>query len=391
MKILYITLENLSFHKGSVVHVKEIVSGLRKLGHRVGLVACSLNKSEKADHFYNLNIIPSFMLRLLMLKRQPHIVSLLFLFLYLIKILPQYDIIYAREFHTVIIALLPRLIFRKKLVFEVNGIANEERRLKKDSLFNHILVFFIKRAEKLATRYSEKIISVAPKIKLYLTQNFNCPSGKIKVIANGVNTKQFHPIHDSPMLLEWKKRLGIKSNDTVIAYVGNLAPWQGIDDLIEIFFRLLSKNRNLKFLIVGEGTLKPLLLEKVLSSGYDGDIVFTGMLNHKEIPFIINLADICVAPLRVVTGSPIKVFEYMACGKPVVASRIEGLEFIEAEGAGRLTAREDIIGLEEALNELIDEPRKRADMGQKGMQIARERFSWESRVTEIEDLLENLA
>ena len=115
------------------------------------------------------------------------------------------------------------------------------------------------------------------------------------------------------------------------------------------------------------------------------------MLNHKDIPFIINLADICVAPLRVVTGSPIKVFEYMACGKPVVASRIEGLEFIEAEGAGRLTAPEDIIGLEEALNELIDEPRKRADMGQKGMQIARERFSWESRVIEIEDLLENLA
>ena len=391
MRILYITLENLSLHKGSVVHVKEIVNGLRKLGHRVGLVACSLNKSEKADHFYNLNIIPSFMLRLLMLKRQPHIASLLFLLLYLIKILPQYDIIYARDFHAVIIAQLPRLVFRKKLVFEINGIANEEWRLKKDSFLNHILVSFIKRAEKMATRYSEKIISVAPKIKLYLTQNFNCPSGKIKVIANGVNTKQFHPIDDSPVLLEWKKRLGIKSNDTVIAYVGNLAPWQGIDDLIEIFFRLLCKNRKLKFLIVGEGALKPLLLVKVLSSGYDRDIVFTGMLNHEEIPFIINLADICVAPLRIMTGSPIKVFEYMACGKPVVTSRIEGLEFIEAEGVGRLTAPEDIIGLEEALTELIKEPRKRADMGQKGMQIARERFSWESKAVEIEDLLRKMA
>jgi glycosyltransferase involved in cell wall biosynthesis len=391
MKILYITLENLSFHKGSVVHVKEIINGLRKLGHPVGLVACSLNKSEKADHFYNLNIIPSFMLRLLMLKRQPHIASLCFLFLYLIRILPQYDIIYARDFHTVIIALFPRLLFRKKLVFEVNGIASEERRLKKDSPFSHILVFFIKRAEKLATRYSESVISVAPKIKLYLTQNFNCPSGKIKVISNGVNTEVFCPIHDSPFLVEWKNRLGIKSEDTVIAYVGNLAPWQGIDDLLEIAFHLLSKNKDLKFLIVGEGPLKPLLLRKVLNSGYDGDIVFTGMLNHEEIPFIINLADICVAPLRVMTGSPIKVFEYMACGKPVVTSRIEGLEFIEAEGVGRLTAPEDIIGLEEALTELIKEPCKRADMGQKGMQIARERFSWESRVVEIENLLRKMA
>jgi glycosyltransferase involved in cell wall biosynthesis len=115
------------------------------------------------------------------------------------------------------------------------------------------------------------------------------------------------------------------------------------------------------------------------------------MLNHEDIPFIINLADICVAPLRVMTGSPIKVFEYMACGKPVVTSRIEGLEFVEAEGVGRLTLPEDIIGLEEALKELIKEPRKRAEMGQRGMWIARERFSWESRVVQIEDLLRKMA
>jgi glycosyltransferase involved in cell wall biosynthesis len=193
------------------------------------------------------------------------------------------------------------------------------------------------------------------------------------------------------MLLEWKKRLGIKSKDTVIAYVGNLAPWQGVDDLIEIAFRLLSKNKALKFLIVGEGVLKLPLLKKVLNFGYDEKIVFTGMLNHEDIPFLINLADICVAPLRVMTGSPIKVFEYMACGKPVITSKIDGLEFIEAEGAGRLTAPEDVIGLEEALNELIADPLKRADMGQKGMQIARGRFSWETRVKEIEELLKNLA
>jgi hypothetical protein len=70
----------------------------------VGLIANSLNKDGGAAHFYNLNIIPPFMLRLLMLKRQPHVVSLLLLFIYLIRILPQYDIIYARDFHTVIIA-----------------------------------------------------------------------------------------------------------------------------------------------------------------------------------------------------------------------------------------------------------------------------------------------
>jgi glycosyltransferase involved in cell wall biosynthesis len=81
----------------------------------------------------------------------------------------------------------------------------------------------------------------------------------------------------------------------------------------------------------------------------------------------------------------------MACGKPVVASRVEGLEFIEEEGTGQLIEPEDVIGLEKALYDLIKERQERIDMGQRGLQIARERFSWESRVTEIERVLKGLA
>jgi hypothetical protein len=52
------------------------------------------------------------------------------LLLYLFKLLPQYDVVYAREYHAAIVAFLPRLIFNKKLIFEVNGLANEEQRMK---------------------------------------------------------------------------------------------------------------------------------------------------------------------------------------------------------------------------------------------------------------------
>jgi glycosyltransferase involved in cell wall biosynthesis len=89
--------------------------------------------------------------------------------------------------------------------------------------------------------------------------------------------------------------------------------------------------------------------------------------------------------------SPIKLYEYMACGKPVVASRVEGLEFIEEEGTGRLTEPEDILRLEKTLYNLIKEPQERLKLGGKGFQIARERFSWESRVTQIEEVLKKMA
>lgn len=397
MKILYITLENLSLHKGSVVHIKEVVAGLRKRGHQVGLIACAWNKPVDTYPFYNIHYSTLLPLKFLGFKRKLYFVSAVLLFLYLFKVLSRYDIIYARDFPAVITALFPRLIFKKKLVYEVNGIAHEEQRLKTDSILNHIFVFLIRKAEEMATKHSESVISVTSQIGAYLVRNYHCSPDKVKAVANGVDTEKFYPIHDETLLEIWKKKLGIEVGETVIAYVGNLAPWQGVNILIESALRLLSRNGCLKFIIVGEGLLKDTLMNRVMNSGVAGRFVFTGMVDHGDIPFLVSIADICVAPFvskrnkKTGTGSPIKVFEYMACGKPVVSSRFEGLEFIEAEGVGRLTKPDDIIGLEEALKDLIQDPQKRASMGQKGAEIARERHDWKHSVKKIEEVLKSLA
>lgn len=393
MKILYITLEDLSLHKGSVVHVKEIVKGLTKLGNQVGLIArASSNFESEADRFYNLEHGTVLSLRFLGIKRQPYLISLFFLFLYLILHLPTYDVIYARDFHTVIVALLPRLVLRKRLVFEMNGIANEEEKLKGQSVFRQIFAFCIEEAEMLATQCSDRIVSVTPQIANYLIRQFHCRPDKVEVIGNGVNTKNFHPIQDQAVLAEWRRRLGIADEDVVVAFVGNLALWQGVDMLIESAFQLLSKGEKLKLLIVGEGVLKSFLMKKVLDSRYLREFIFTGMIEYENIPFLINITDICVAPFisernRKTGVSPLKVFEYMACGKPVVASRIEGLEFIEEEGAGCLVELGDVIGLGKALEDLLRNTNKRIEMGRRGLEIAREKFSWDSRAVEISEIL----
>lgn len=393
MKILYITLEDLSLHKGSVVHVKEIVKGLTKLGNQVGLIArASSNFESELDRFYNLEHGTVLSLKFLGIKRQPYLISLFFLFLYLILHLPTYDVIYARDFHTVIVALLPRLALRKRLVFEMNGIANEEEKLKGKSVFRQIFTFCIEKAEMLATQCSDRIVSVTPQIANYLIRQFHCRPDKVEVIGNGVNTKSFHPIQDQAVLAEWRRRLGIADEDVVVAFVGNLALWQGVDVLIESAFQLLSNGEKLKLLIIGEGVLKSFLMKKVLDSMYLKEFIFTGMIKYENIPPLINIADICVAPFisernRKTGVSPLKVFEYMACGKPVVASRIEGLEFIEEEGAGCLVELGDVIGLAKALEDLLRHTNKRIEMGRRGLEIAREEFSWDSRAVKISAIL----
>ncbi len=392
MKILYITLENLSLQKGSVVHVKEIIHELRKLGHRIGLIASALDRIEMANQFYNLHHSIFLDLNHMGSRKPSYIFAAISLFFRLLKVLPHYDVIYARDYHTVLIALLPRLIFKKKLVFEINGLASEEQKLRGESWLNRVLSFFIQKAEILAAKSSQRIVSVTPQIATHLILRFRCAPEKVEVIGNGVNTKDFRPIRDKVLLSEWREKLGIAEDEAVVAFVGNLAPWQGVEYLIGAAPILLRNKKGIRFLIIGDGILKDELMAKANSLGISNHFVFTGMVEHEKIPLYINIADICVLPKRRLKSgySPIKVYEYMACGKPVVASRVEGLAFLEEEGAGRLVEPEDVNDLEKALGDLLQDPGKRAAMGSTGLKIAREKYSWKSKVAEIERILKDL-
>lgn len=387
LKILYITLENLFLHKGSVIHIKEVVTGLQNRGHQVGLIGLSSSELEGINHFYNIYH------QFLNHKGISLFISSILLFFYIFRIVFDYDIIYARDYHTVIIAYLPRLIFNKRLVFEINGLANEERRLKRNSIFNRLITFFIKKLEMLATKHSDRIVSVTPYIASYLINKFHCKSNKIEVITNGVDTKKFYPINDKALIESWKKRLGIAQEDMVVVFVGNLAPWQGLEYLIQVSPYLLEKVKNIKFLIVGDGILKEEYQEKVCDLGASNHFIFTGMIAYEQIPFYINIADICVLPKRRMESgySPIKLYEYMACGKSVVSSRVEGLEFIEEEGVGLLVEPENLKSLEEALLVLLKDPQKRIKMGQIGYKIAKLNFDWNLKVDKIENILIGLA
>jgi glycosyltransferase involved in cell wall biosynthesis len=396
MKVLYITLENLSLHKGSVVHVKEVVAGLRRRGHRVGLVASSFASVENADGFYNLECASPTLRKRLRLRKQPYVISSLRLFVYLFKILPRYDLIYARDFHTVLIALIPRLLYRKKLIYEINGIASEEMQLRGKTLGNRIAVSLLRVAEGIAVKSSEKIISVTLQISSHLKEEHNSPNQKIAVVGNGVNTEEFRPLSKEGRVDVWRREFGIAPGDRIVMFVGNIARWQGVEMLVDVAFRILNKEQGVKFIIVGDGVLKDGLAKRVSESCYERSILFTGMVDYSIVPELINLADICVAPFisrrNEKTGvSPLKVFEYMACGKPVIASRIEGLEFLESEGAGRLTTPGDTVSLEQSLRELLENPEERLNLGRRGLSLVRGRFDWEKRVTEIENVLRELA
>jgi glycosyltransferase involved in cell wall biosynthesis len=396
MKILYLTLEDVSLHKGSVVHIREIVSGLHARGHTVGLLARNRGGIKEIDFSYNLQPTSSWWGPLKRLRTPNYLLSSLFLFFSLWFLLPRYDVVYARDFHAAVMAWMPRWVFGKKLVYEINGLASEEVKLKGNSFRVRLFSMLIRGAERIASLSADLIISVTPQIASYLVTRFHVSPSRVEIVGNGVDPEKFFPLRDPALLNDWRRRLGIEEKDRVIGFVGNLAPWQGMDILIESALRLLSRMERLKFLIVGDGVMKPRLLTRVTEQGLGRAFIFTGMMPYETVPVLINVADICVAPFiarrNKETGvSPLKVFEYLACGKPVIASRIEGLEVIERTGVGILVEPQDSADLERALLKLLNEPQLCKEMGRRGLNVAREEFSWESRVATIEHLLTGLA
>lgn len=387
MRILYITLENISLHKGSVIHILEVIEGLRSRGHFVRLVAHASDDSQSNDKFYNLKKIPDSILNLFRLKRQPYIISSLFLFIFLIKNLQKYDVIYARDYHTVIIAFLPRVLLRKSLVLEINGLASEEQKLKGNFAVSGVVSHCIKIAERIATISANQIIVVTPQIKEYLIRHYYCDEEKVKIVSNGVDTKKFFPMENKAILESIKMKYGLEKS-IIVGFVGNLAPWQGVEILIHAS-RLL-RNDKIKFLIVGDGISKEKLINKAKELNVTDRFVFTGVVNYADIPTFINIADICVLPkLQLKSGySPIKLYEYMACGKPILSSRVDGLEFIEKEEIGILVNPGDAANLAKNLLELLVNSELREKMGQRAVKLAREKFDWSLKVNEIEKIIE---
>jgi len=396
MRILYITLENVSLHKGSVVHIRETINGLKERGHEVGLIARATGPFDEVDAFYNLNPLISSTPKHNLIggwtNRHWMFVSLFTLLFYLLRKMSSYDVVYARDYHAAAIALLPGALYGRKILFEINGLAGEEQRLSSNSLMRRVIVSTIKKTEDIASRRCDKVIAVTPQLASYLTSHYECQTDKVHVINNGVNLKLFHPIHDGSMLSTVRKDMGIKPEETVVIFVGNLAPWQGVEYLIRAAPHLVAEVKNVKFLIVGDGTLRSKIEAEVNQRRMSDYFLITGMVEYSKIPLCINIADICVLfKRRLPSGfSPLKLYEYMACGKPILASRVEGLEFIEKEGIGRLIEPANPGEIEKALCEMIKNRKDRIDMGLRGLRLAVEKFSWESKVSEIEKILERL-
>ena len=376
------------------VHIHEVISRLSEMGHDIALLDGDdvrnkvMKENTPGDALWRriekrlVQVFRPFRGELSLIGILRHEVYIFFsAFIILLKRKGSFDVIYRR--HNLLNSeyFLAKL-FRIPFVKEINGLIADE--LKLISWGDKFSLWVIDRIERFNMSKADKIIVVTPKLKDVLQSEYGINPDRITVIQNGANTDLFKPMD----IIQVRDELNLRQEGNYICFVGTLVQWQGIEYLIRTMPAVLCECPQAQLLIVGYGQMKQELMKLAEQVSVLDKTNFVGMVPYNKVPLYMNASDVCVAPkIGLRSGySPLKLCEYMACGKPVVGSRASGLEILEESQGGILVEPGNSAELSTAIIKLIKDKELRTKMGESGRKYVVENQSWESvarRVAEV--------
>lgn len=178
------------------------------------------------------------------------------------------------------------------------------------------------------------LLAVSEEVKAYVVAKGGDPN-RTFVIPNGVDTKRFHPAVEPDPVLGTEGKF-------VVGFTGSLKAWHGIEVLLDAFRALAHRSPDYHLLLVGDGPFKNWVEGYIQGANLEGRATVTGWVSHEKIPGLIQRMDVAVAPYPFLEDfyfSPLKLFEYMAIGKPVVGSRIGQVEEVIQDGTTGLLVK----------------------------------------------------
>lgn len=389
MRIAYLTTDfGIPVHgnKGASIHVRELATALAADGHDVEIFTSRAGGGAPAGFpipVHEIGLTPGERRLVAALHDDPEggaavareIRSMLYATSFLHQARPlleayRPDAIYER--HAVLATAGMELARHLGVphLLEVNAPLSEEHARHRDGAYGQT----VHAIERAILAGADRVIAVSEPLRQWILETGVAP-GKVVTQGNGVDLARFTPDVEPGRL---------PGAGPVIGFVGTLRPWHGTATLVRAF-AILARDHAAspapRLLIVGDGPQRAELERLAVAEGIAEQVTVTGMVPYDAMPAWIARMDVAVAPYDALPGfyfSPLKLFEYMAAGRPIVAAAIGQVAEVIRDGeTGVLYPAGDAGTLAARLRALLADYGQRARLG-RAARIAAERcHGWE--------------
>ncbi len=235
------------------------------------------------------------------------------------------------------------------------------------------------------TGQASLLVAVSEVIRRLLVED-GLPEEKIITVSNGIDEAAFRPSAKGAAVRE---RLGIGPETVVIVFVGSFQPYHRVDLLLDAFARIPGRERA-RVLLVGEGRETPAAQAHARALNIADRVTFAGRIPYREVADWVAAGDIAVMPATNTYGNPMKVYEYMAVGKAIVAPDQPTItEVVQHGDTAQLFEPGSIDALAKALTALTDDPELRARLGAAAAQAALQ-HTWTQRAKTLATAMEHI-
>jgi glycosyltransferase involved in cell wall biosynthesis len=368
MRVLY--SHRVQSRDGQGVHIEELVTAFRNAGHEVLVAGPSLY--ERADFGGESRLLP--VIRGLLPKVITELAEILYNIPATTRLQRAYknfapQFIYERYNLFYLAGMLLKWWHRVPFYLEINSPLAEER-IRYGGL---ALPRLARAMERRVWRSADRVFVVTDALK-GLVVAAGVTAEKVTVMPNGVDLDAFagEPYQAG------------RSRAVTIGFVGFIRDWHGLDAVIDLLAGA-SDGPTIKLVVAGEGPARPVLEQQAAALGIQERVRFVGLVPRQSIPALIGEFDIALQPRVVAYASPLKIFEYMACGRAIIAPDQPNIREILSDGeTAILFEPANHTALWNAIQHLAGDPELRERLGRAARRSLETReYTWQGNAAKI--------
>ncbi len=228
--------------------------------------------------------------------------------------------------------ILARLL-RVRIVLNIHAYVKEECKYVYRGAIGAFYISIVHAIFRLSLKIADGVVFNHPDLQKYVVDTHSYHR-YAETIYNGANTERFFPVDKQKA----RQALSLPADKKILLFLGSVARWHGVDYLIEIASLLQARSENILLYIVGGQPATERHID-ALAARAPANVVFTGKVGIDEANLYVNAADVCLLPvkkIRVSPGSPRKLFDYVAAGRPVITQEgtIGYSDLVESYGLG---------------------------------------------------------